>query len=246
MIRVFALIAALAAPLAWPGPAPAPSSAPSKAWDSWYTVTVGKSTRYAYYNDKVEYRPDGKVFFQNRFWKKEEGYLNEEALGAIALNDSDLTPQFFNFYSTYRATETKIDGVVREGKHLAVRVRKGNTELPIIRRGVSPRVIFSVFFPVWIGKKLASAKPGAKVAFMTILEDGVDLGFQTIHGNFKIEPPDDFAKRNQVTKLAVDYRDIKSIWYVRSNGMPERIEMPTQHTLIQRAPADQAKAFLDE
>jgi hypothetical protein len=101
---------------------------------------------------------------------------------------------------------------------------------------------------VLVGKKLkeAQAQPTRQVHFMTILEDNVDIGFSTVNGYFKVEPADDFAKRNQVTKLTVNYRDMKSTWYVRPNGMPERIEMPAVQTLIQRATADMAKAFLDE
>src|SRR5262245_52550210 len=84
--------------------------------DEWYTITlnqggIGGPIRYGYYNDHLEER-DGKLYFQNRVWKLEQGFVNEEQLGAMAQNDTELTPLLYNFHSNYRASETMIDGTV--------------------------------------------------------------------------------------------------------------------------------------
>ena len=76
-------------------------------WDYWYTVTVQKIPAEIE-NEKVVMHGD-KLQFMQHVWKKEEGYINEEQLGAFAKADPDLTPLFFNFRSTYRTTETIVD-----------------------------------------------------------------------------------------------------------------------------------------
>src|SRR3990167_407367 len=75
-------------------------------WDAWYTVTLKDKTHYGYYNDKLEIR-QGKLFGQNRYWKNEENFINEETLGVFAA--ANLTPLFFNFRRIYRSNETIID-----------------------------------------------------------------------------------------------------------------------------------------
>src|SRR5688572_7979786 len=106
-----------------PPPASATTEARKVLWDHWYTMTLNKRTHYGYYNEKVEIRGD-KIHFQNTLFKKEEGFINEEQLGTVATNDARLAPLYFNFHSTYRATETNIDGSTKDGI-LSAKVRQG-------------------------------------------------------------------------------------------------------------------------
>lgn len=213
-------------------------------WDAWYTVTLSGSVHYAYYNDRIEKR-QGRLFFQNRFWKQEEGFINEEQVGAYAEDNADLTPLFFNFHSTYRTTETQIDGTIENGARLTVKARRGGSDLPLVKRSIPKKLFLSVFFPVWLGRELSGLQPGKTRAFMTLMEDSLDAGFPTSHGSVRLEKPDEMAKKLGGKKLLVNYRDARSVWYVDDNGVPLRVEMPgRQNTVIEKVTAENAQSFL--
>src|SRR5262245_45224875 len=198
--------------------------------DAWYTITlnqggIGGPIRYGYYNDHLEER-EGKLYFQNRVWKVEQGFVNEEQLGAMAQNDSDLTPLLYNFHANYRASETMIDGTVKNGKELTIKVRKGSEEMPMIRRQLPSKTILEVFFPVWLGRRITSFQPGKSISFSTLLEDSIDTKFETITGRVTAEKPDAFASETKTTKVSVDFKGVKTIWWVDSSGVAKKIENP--------------------
>ena len=224
---------------------PSPSYGAEKIlWDSWYTVTVGGKTHYGYYNDKVT-KDSGKIRFQNQFWKQEEGYVNEEQLGAISEDNGDLSPVFFSFRSNYRAAETVIDGNV-SGKILTVKARKAKAELPAVRKVLPSKAILSIFFPVFAAKKIAAMKIGDSASFLAVLEDNLTLAYQAVDGKMHIEKPDAFAAKSKTAKVSVTYADRKSIWYLEPSGNAVRIEMPSQNTVVERVPQSQVKNFLGE
>ncbi|OFZ79149.1 MAG: hypothetical protein A2583_00460 [Bdellovibrionales bacterium RIFOXYD1_FULL_53_11] len=254
----FLVSAALAAPpVKKPGakaaakpPAKTAAAAPDAGrsglfWDAWYTITVNKTIHYSYYNEKLGLK-DGKILYQSKSWKQEEGYINEEQIGAMSSNAPDLIPMFFNFHSTYRSTETSIDGNVKDGKFLTVKVRKGNTDLPLIKKTIPSNTIFSVFFPIWLRSKLASLKPNQTTGFNTILEDNIEANFGTIPGVVRLELPDQTALRLKTEKLSVNYKDLRTTWYVEKTGKPLMIEIPAQKTLIELVPMETAQSFLDD
>jgi len=210
-------------------------------WDAWYTVTVSDSQHYGYYNDHVETK-DGKVMFKNQFWKNEEGFINEESLGTFS-DATTLAPLFFNFRSVYRTTETQIDGTVN-GNELSVKTVRGGKELPIVRRALPPRTIFSAVFPVWLARKLPELKVDAHASFMTILEDNVEQQFNTVSGLARLEKPDEYAKKTGSKKIHVLYRDLASEWYFDDKGVPVRINMNGQKTRINRVSREEAEKFL--
>jgi hypothetical protein len=213
-------------------------------WDEWYTITVGDGIHYAFYNDHVEVK-DGRVIFQTKTTKQEENFINQEQIGVFAEFTPELTPLFFNFHSTYRSTETTIDGNVKDGKQLSVRVKKGGTELPVIRRGIPPKTFFSTLFPVWLGFQLPGLQPGKLYGFNTLLEDNIEAGFSPVRGQLRIEAPDAIAQKTGTTKLMINYRDMKSHWWIEKTGAPVRIELPQQRVVVERADAKKAQAFLD-
>jgi hypothetical protein len=212
-------------------------------WDYWYTVAVNKTIPAEYYNEKVVLHGDKLQFF-NHVWRKEEGYINEEQLGAFATADMALTPLFFNFRSTYRATETVVDGNVRDGKTLVVKIRKGGESLPTVTKSIPSNTFFSVFFPVWLGKALTTMKEGRTVSFSTILEDDVEHGFESESGMVRLDKSDDFAEKTHTKKIIVDYRSVKSTWWVDLHGASIRTEMPETGALIERVSKEKAEAFL--
>jgi hypothetical protein len=218
-------------------------------WDYWYTVTVNKVVHYEYYNDHAEIKK-GRVIFQNRAWKQEEDFINEEQLGAFSNNDASLTPLFFNFHSSYRSVETNIDGSIAAqsggGRLLSVRIRKGSRELPLIKKMVPPKTLFSLHFPIWLGRNIAAFKPGQVYPFQTILEDNLESEFMTVPGQVRVEPADTLAAQTHTIKLTVNYHEMKSTWWVDSMGAPMRIEMPLQKTVVQRVPKEAAVKFLEE
>ncbi|OFZ80656.1 MAG: hypothetical protein A3K03_12065 [Bdellovibrionales bacterium RIFOXYD1_FULL_44_7] len=223
-----------------------PRKLPDKLlWDSWYTITLNKTVHYSYFNERFELK-DGNLFYQSKSWKQEEGYINEEQIGALSEYRLDLIPLFFNFHSTYRSTETTIDGNIKDGKILTVKIRKGNTDLPVIKRNTPGKAILSVFFPIWIGHRLAKMKQTQTLSFMTILEDNIEANFDTVHGQVRLDASDDIAMKTKTSKLSVNYRDLRSTWYVERNGSPVRIEIPGQKTLIERTTKEIAQKFLEE
>lgn len=214
-------------------------------WNHWYTITLAKKIPYAFYNDKAEIK-DGQVHFQHRIWKKEEGYINEEQVGALSKDDALLTPLFYNLVSNYRTTQIKVDGTVKDGKMLLVKARSGEKDIPAVKRSIAKGVIFSELFPVWLGRKLGSLSPKKTVTFMTIIEDDIENGFPTVSGQVRLESPDEFATKSKTRKLSVRFRDQPSTWYVETNGSPVRIVLPVSDGVVDRVTEKVAMRFLDE
>jgi hypothetical protein len=213
-------------------------------WDNWYTVSVSKNIPYEYYNEKVIYK-DGKIQFFNHVWKKEEGFINEETLGAFSNGDVDLTPLFYNYRATYRATEATIDGNVHDGKTLVVKVKRGTEDIPTVTHSIPQKTFFSIFFPLWLGKQIQTAKPKASFVFNTILEDNVDQGFDTVTGRVTVEAPDAFSEKTHTKKVSVSYKDDQhSNWWVDDKGAAVKIEMESNSTVVERVSKEKAQAFL--
>ena len=145
----------------------------SKLWDEWFTIRVLPNKRYGYYHEKVT-RIDDKIRYQEESWKSEEGFINEEQIGAFAQDDEDLTPLFFNFRSVYRATESLIDGNVKDW-HLTVRIKRNGKEEPLIKKGIAKHTILSTHFPIWIHRHVGELQPGKTKSFSAILEDNLEL-----------------------------------------------------------------------
>jgi uncharacterized protein YneR len=213
-------------------------------WDNWYTVSVSKNIPYEYYNEKAVLK-DGKIQFFNHVWKKEEGFINEEQLGAFSNGDVDLTPLFYNYRATYRASEATIDGNVHDGKMLVVKMKKGAENIPTVTHSIPAKTFFSIFFPLWLGKQLQTAKPNASFSFNTILEDNIDQGFDTVSGRVQVEKPDEFATKSKTKKVSVMYKeDQHSFWWVDDKGAAVRIEMDSNATVVERTTKEKAEAFL--
>lgn len=227
------LLSVLAASLA------AIQSIASDKVENWYTVTILPKTPYAYYRETLDH-PNGRVRLTTQMWKKEEGFINEEQLGAYALDNDLLTPLFFNFHSTYRSSELTIDGTANQSQ-LTVRIKRNNEDSPIITKSLPSKAIFSSLFPVLLKKRLIKKEP--KGSFLAILEDNETAGFSPVNGTYSMTPPDEFAKASNTTRIEVDFSDNKSYWYLDSKGTPVRIDMPAQKTLVERVTEAKAKAF---
>jgi hypothetical protein len=215
----------------------------SKGHEHWFTVTVLPKTPYAYYREKVEYK-NGKIHFNTQMWKQEEGYLNEEQLGAYALDNEILTPLFYNFHSTYRANELTIDGTATENR-LTIRIKRVSetqAEKPIITKSLPSKTIFSSFFPILLQKQFRKkAKEGH---FLAILEDNEAVGFSPVDGSFKRVDPDEFAQSKGATRVEVKFSGNKSYWYLDRDGDTIRIEMPDQRTRVDQVTEESARQFL--
>jgi len=218
-------------------------------WDAWYTITVstdsGKRIPFGYYSDRAE-RTQGRIRFQNQMWKKEEGFINEESLGAFAVDNEALTPLFFNFRSAYRDSETVIDGTVMEGRKLSVRAKRGGQEIPLIRLTLSKDAMFSSHFPIWLQRRSKNLKADRWVPFTSILEDNLEVKFNPVPGRVRLEKEDATGKRLKARRLTIHYRDQNSTWYVDETGVPIRIEITSQKAIVERVTEIQAKKFLED
>jgi hypothetical protein len=246
-IVTLVLLTALLSPSGFASPGAAPAKSQKNLWDHWYTVAIGpegSASPYAYYNERVELR-ESKIFFQHSMWKLEEGFINEEQLGAVASGAPDFAPLFFNFRSAYRGNESIIDGSVDSSSRvLSVKVRQTGQEKPAIKKTLPKGVIFSQFFPVWLGNRIKELKPGKPVSFSAILEDAIDVGYSPVSGKVTLEAPDAFAKKSSTMKLKVLFRNDTNYWYVDAQGAAERIEMPKQRATIVRTSKESAQKFL--
>jgi hypothetical protein len=234
-------------PIASKAPVVSTSKKTKQLWDTWYTVSIGGILPYGYYHDKVEEK-DGKMAFQNQYWKKEEGFLNEEQLVSFSENSPALTPLLFSFKSTYRGSTIDIDGTFN-GKNLSVKIRKDKADSPKIERSISSGVFLSSQFPIWIGKNISRFKPGKRESFSAILEDNVDRKYQPVSGHLVLSEPNDYAKKTSTQKIDVEYNDQKSVWYVYPSGETNRIEIqsgPGTEILVQKASEAEARRFLIE
>jgi hypothetical protein len=219
----------------------AQAAAPNANWESWYTISVRK-TPYAYYSEKHELR-SGKHYFLNQVWKKEADFINEEQVGVVTAADAELSAQFFNFHSNYRASETTVDGAVKDSI-VTIRVKQGGKDLPQIRKPMPKKAFFSTFFPVWLSQQLPSMKEGRSLSYLTIFEDNLEAGFSAVVGQVQLEKPDDYAKKNHAHKLSVTNGNLRSTWWVDDNGSSLRIENPSQGTVVERVARAKAEAFL--
>jgi hypothetical protein len=213
--------------------------------DDWYIVHVG-NMKWGYYNEKVEKEEGDRLRFQQHYWKLEEGFINEEHLGALCKDDAELTPILFNFHANYRASETSIDGSVQEGRTLVVKIKKAGNDLPLVRKGLPKKAFFSVFFPYWIKLNMGKLKTGKSASFSTILEDNIDMGFSMVPGTAKMMAADAIAKKNNYTKIMIKYRGHDSLWWVDSSGTIQRAEMPKQNIVVEKTSDKIAKRFLED
>ncbi len=237
---------ATTAPTAGSGVTDSTSTKATQLWDSWYTVKVGGSIPFGYYHDRVEIK-DGKIAFQNQYWKNEEGSINEEQLIAFAENTDNLTPVLFQFKSFYRDSTIDLDGTMKSGI-LKVKIRKNSKEIPSIERSVAKKAFLSSHFPIYLGKHLKKAKKNTKQSFSAILEDQVQRAYQPVSGHYTLQEADEFAKKTKTNRIAVHFNDQEGIWYVHDSGQIERIELkgngPGTNILVEKAEEAIARRFL--
>lgn len=213
-------------------------------WSSWYTVKVGK-TPYQSYQETVE-RKNGKIKYLYQAKKREEGHLDEEQLGTLSEDLSTLKPVLYNFRSTYRKTEKTIDGTVADGV-ITAKLRTPTEQLNSKKRSLPKDAFFASLFPLWINEKIKTQKPkpGKLIPFTALVEDTIESGIVET-GRATIEKDDAFAAKTQSQKLKVQFRGIEALWWIASNGMPKRIEIPAQKTVIEAVSEDTAMSFLPE
>lgn len=220
------------------------SSAPEKSktlWDRWYTLTIDPKIRYGYYNEKAETRGDT-LFLQTQIWKKEEDFINQEQMGI--LSKADLAPMAYNFRSTFRASETTLDGTIDDQRVLNVKSKAANKPEQALKKQLPKNVIFSSAFPLWIGKNIDRLKPKAPVSFQAFLEDSPQEDFRVESGVVTRQEPDALAKSMKLIRLSVRFRNQDSTWWVRENGDAHQIHLPAQKLWIKEVPKNVALKFL--
>lgn len=224
--------------------APVRAAVEKVIWEAWYKVLTSDGTPVQYYRDRVALA-DSKLHFSNQVWKREEGFINEEQLGAFSNSTADLSPLFFNFRSTYRASETVIDGTIQPDHTIAIKITKAGVDQPLIRRNLPTGTIFSSFFPVWVREKNKSLKLGENASFYALQEDDIDNGFSVNSGRVRRDADDDFAKKTRTTKLMVEYRSIPSTWWVDKDGIAQKILMTQQGITVERTTEAEAKKIFE-
>ncbi len=226
-------------------------------WENWYTVTLNQNTPYGYYMERLEIRRElknsadknivdnSRYFFKNSFWKKEEGFINEEHTGALASISPFLKPILYNYHSKYRATETNIDGTIdANGKTFRTSFQQPGAPPEVYKSRINKNTIFSVFFPVWLKNEISNNPPGKKtIKFNAILEDQPKI--KSVSGWIKIQEPDEIATKTKTTRILVKFGASQSLWFINQDGVTERIEKPDAGMLVQRVTKQDALDFLN-
>lgn len=196
--------------------------------ETWYEILANKKTPYGTYQERVELK-QGKLFIQTHTWKNEEGYINEEQVGAYAQKNDVLTPLFYNFRSVYRTTETTIDGTVQPDETTLVIKTKISTpaqiqELPPVKKNLPKGAFFAQFFPHWLSQQLPQLKPGKPVSFKSFIENDVQNKFTAVAGKIRLEKPDEFAQKNDAQKIHLEFNQ-PSDWWIKK-GVVIRMSFP--------------------
>ncbi|MCC7441974.1 MAG: hypothetical protein IT285_10085 [Bdellovibrionales bacterium] len=215
-------------------------------WDHWYAVTGPGSVPYAIYNEKVT-SGAGRVNVQNQLWKREEGQITEENLGAVAEDTRDMQPKYFHFRSAYRSKSVELDGTFSMDSGapaLTVKGRSGGHPVTVpVRRGLKG-VFLSSFFPVWLSKRMGALKPKQTLSFRVVFEDDLSAGFSPVSGHLWIEEPTSEERDEKLQRVRLQYRGSKSVWWIRPDGAAERIENVEQGSRVRRVTREEAERFI--
>lgn len=212
-------------------------------WDTWYTITIEPNVHFAVYHETVK-EVDDKIQYFQKVLKKEEGYTNEESIGAYAMNTPELVPLFYNFRTLYRSTENKIDATIVDGKTLQYRIQKGVENLPMTKKPFPKKAFLSSFFPLWLRFHLSNLKLDQPVSFLTVVEDTVEQNLES--GIVRKSHPDTIATSTKTSKLTVEYQNNRSSWWVFDTGEVYRIEMPALKRIVQKVSKDKALQFIEQ
>ncbi len=212
-------------------------------WDRWYTLTIEPNVHYGYYNEKAEER-SGNLFLQTQIWKKEEDFINQEQMGILSKNDASLSPIAYNFRSTFRSSETVLDGTITDQRVLNIKAKIPPKPEQSLQKQLPKNVIFSSAFPLWIGKNIDRLKPKQPVSFQTFLEDSPQDEFRVEVGTVIRQEPDALAKSKKLIQLLVRFRGQESTWWVHPSGDAYQIHMKSQKVWIREVSKDVAMKFL--
>jgi hypothetical protein len=239
-------------PTARTSPVPLSSQKNRTLWDQWYGVTLNRTYRAMVYRSVAEIK-DGKLYIRNQATKKEEGFLNEEQLGELSEWSPKLYPILYNLRSTYRTTETIVDGSEKNG-FLQMKVRKGQTELPALRKAVPKRAILSESFPAWLAWNGSQLKPGEITSLYVFLEDQFDSNASALPCQVRRMTLDslrdagdiEFEDTVDVLKFKINLNGQENIWWVDSQGKPLKIYMKSRQTWVKPLSPKEAEVFLSE
>ena len=109
---------------------------------------------------------------------------------------------------------------------IVIKIKRGDKDLPVMKKRLSKDSFFSATFPVWIGKKLSGFEGKKKLRFRTFYEDSLNTGFKTVNGHVQKTKPDEYALETKTTRLLIRLDSIKAIWWVHDNGSASRILAP--------------------
>jgi len=208
----------------------------SQVTNLWYTVTVANKIHYAYYNETIS-KLSNRYHYQSKMIKNEEGFINEESVGAFAEATQTLKPLFFNFLSKYRNTETQIDGTIQPDGALMIKGHKGNETIGPIKKAATEKSIFSSMFPLWVQLNFDRLKKEKTLSFKAIIEDGLEDGFLPLNGRITLDPKDPL-------KAKVEFRNSIYFWNFNPKGWMTRMENPAQQMVIEATTQQGAENFL--
>jgi len=214
-------------------------------YEQWYQIIVDKKNKVAYYSDQVVQIGD-KIQFKHSIWKNEEGFINREVLSAFSEDNQNLTPVFFNLFQKYRNNETTIDGTIQNGTSLKLNIKNTNEKSKLIEKSVRKDSIFSLFFPLWLAKRIDQFNGNTPLSVYVIIEDAKNETPTQETSMATLVPQDDFAKKTDTYKFIIKFLGQQSTWWIKKNGLVEKISMPNKNAeVIKVSAAEAQKTFLN-
>lgn len=215
-------------------------------FEEWYQIIINKKDKIAYYSDRVS-KVGKHIRFKHSLWKNEEGYMNREELSSFSEDNKELTPAFFNLFEKYRESETTTDGTFQNSNTIHITVKKLGEKPNKIEKNTRKNSIFSLFFPLWIAKNMDSMKGSTAHSVNVFVEDGKTSPSRQESATATLVPQDDFAKKTDSHKFIIKFLGQESTWWLKKNGMLEKIEMPAKNAEVIRVNATEAqKTFIQK
>jgi membrane protein len=215
----------------------------------WYIVRqitpgTGKSTVSAVFSESVE-KTGNRYRHQSHTWKKENGLLIEEHLGAFTEVNSSLTPLFAHFSRVEPGSQTRADLTLTTPPApkpfiLSAKVIQGKEELPPIQRELPRDTLFASTFSEWIRQNHTKLTVGKSVQFHSLIEDAWPQAYAPVLATALKLP----VQKNSTHPIQVDHNQMRSIWTVDSRGEIIGIDFPKAQIEIRKSDEESARKAL--
>ncbi|HRK03263.1 MAG TPA: hypothetical protein PLH57_11415, partial [Oligoflexia bacterium] len=149
--------------------------------------------------------------------RKEGAGQYQEFLSAMAHDDAQITPKYFNLRRTSTNTGSTeiIDGKLDPKAGMRVRIT-GTKNLSIPPRKIPTGTILECYLPTWFKKNYTRLAPGSKHTIAVFAENAQTRQFQATTANVSVASK---QTRKSCLTLTLKFQGVESIWCIKQNGV---------------------------